>query len=42
LKRHDPHLCKAIEDGKKQKKTPVLQAELKKDYLAPWNRFQFH
>ena len=22
--------------------TPVLQTEVKKDYLAPWNRFQLH
>ena len=41
---HPCSVCKVIQDGKKQeqKKTPVLQAELKKDYLAPWNRFQFH
>jgi hypothetical protein len=41
---HPCSVCKAIQDGKKreQKKTPVLQAELKKDYLAPWNHFQLH
>jgi hypothetical protein len=41
---HPCSVCKAIQDGKKreQKKTPVLQTELKKDYLAPWNRFQLH
>jgi hypothetical protein len=41
---HPCSVCKAIQDGKKQeqKKAPVLQAELKKDYLAPWNRFQIH
>ena len=41
---HPCSVCKAIQDSKKreQKKTPVLQTELKKDYLAPWNRFQLH
>ena len=41
---HPCSVCKAIQAGKKreQKKTPVLQAELKKDYLAPWSHFQLH
>ena len=41
---HPCPVCKAIQDGKKQeqKKAPLLQAELKKDYLAVWNRFQVH
>ena len=40
---HPCTVCKAIQAGKKheQKKAPQLQAELKKDYLAPWARFQF-
>jgi hypothetical protein len=39
---HPCPVCKAIQDGKKheQKKAPSLQAELKKDYLAPWSRLQ--
>ena len=41
---HPCSVCKAIQDGKKQeqKKAPLLHAELKKDYLADWNRFQVH
>jgi hypothetical protein len=41
---HPCSVCKAIQDGKKQeqKKAPLLSAELKKDYLAAWNRFQVH
>src|ERR1700737_5337569 len=41
---HPCSVCKAIQDGKKQeqKKAPLLQAELKKDYLVPWYRFQIH
>jgi hypothetical protein len=41
---HPCPVCKAIQAGKKheQKKAPLLRAELKKDYLAPWSRFQFH
>lgn len=41
---HPCPVCKAIEHGKQheQKKAPVLQAELKKDYVAPWNRFRLH
>ena len=41
---HPCSVCKSIQDGKKQeqKKAPVLQAELKKDCLAPWNRFPIH
>jgi hypothetical protein len=41
---HPCSVCKAIQDGKKQeqKKTPLLQVELKKDYLAPWYRFQVY
>ena len=41
---HPCSVCKAIQDGKKQeqKKAPLLQGELKKDFLAPWNRFQVH
>jgi hypothetical protein len=41
---HPCPVCKAIQDGKKQeqKKAPLLQAELKKDYLATWNPFQIH
>ena len=39
---HPCPVCKAVEGGKKQeqKKAPLLQAELKKDYLAPGGRFQ--
>ena len=39
---HPCWVCKAIQDVKKQeqKKAPLLQTELKKDYLALWNRFQ--
>ena len=39
---HPCTVCKAIQDGKKheQKTAPSLQAELKKDYMAPWSRFQ--
>jgi hypothetical protein len=39
---HPCSVCKAIQDGKKQeqKKTLLLQTELKKDYLVTWNRFQ--
>jgi hypothetical protein len=39
---HPCPVCKAIQNGKKQeqKKAPLLNAELKKDYLAAWNRFQ--
>jgi hypothetical protein len=41
---HPCPICKAIQDGKKQeeKKAPLLNAELKKDYLANWNYFQIH
>jgi hypothetical protein len=41
---HPCPVCQAIQDGKKheQKKVPLLQAELKTDYLAPWSRFQVH
>ena len=41
---HPCSVCKAIQDGKKQeqKKVRLLQTELKKDYLAAWNRFQVH
>ena len=41
---HPCSVCKAIQDSKKQeqKKAPLLQAELKKDYLAPWNSFQVY
>jgi hypothetical protein len=41
---HPCRICKAIQDGKKheQKKAPLLNTELKKDYLATWNYFQFH
>jgi len=41
---HQCSVCKAIQDGKKQeqKKVRLLQTELKKDYLAAWNRFQVH
>ena len=41
---HPCPVCKAIQDGKKheQKKAPLLQAELKQDYLAPGSRFQVH
>jgi hypothetical protein len=41
---HPCSVCKAIQDGKKQeqKKAPLLQTELKKDYLAAANRFQFY
>jgi len=41
---HMCSVCKAIQDGKKQehKKAQVLQAELKKDYLTHWNRFQLN
>jgi hypothetical protein len=39
---HPCSVCKAIQDGKKQeqKKAPLLQVEVKKDCLAPWNRFR--
>lgn len=37
---HPCSMCKAIQDGKKQEqKAPLLQTEVKKDCLAPWNRF---
>ena len=41
---HPCSVCKAIQAGKKheQKKAPLLQAQLKQDYLAPGNRFQVH
>ena len=41
---HPCSVCKVIQDGKKQeeKKAPLLQAELKRDYLTSWNRFQVH
>ncbi len=41
---HPCSVCKAIQDGEKQeqKKAPLLQAELKKDYIADWSRFQVH
>ena len=41
---HPCSVCKAIQDGKKheQKKAPLLQVELKQDYLAPGKRFQVH
>jgi hypothetical protein len=41
---HPCPVCKAVQDGQKQeqKKAPLLQAELKKDFLAVWNRFQVH
>jgi hypothetical protein len=41
---HPCPVCKVIQDGKKQeqKKAPLLNAELKKDFLAAWNRFQVH
>jgi hypothetical protein len=39
---HPCPICKAIRAGKKQeqKKAPLLNSELKKDYLATWNHFQ--
>jgi len=39
---HACPICKAIQNGKKeeQKKAPMLNTELKKDYLATWNHFQ--
>jgi hypothetical protein len=41
---HPCPVCKAIQDGKKQeqKKAPLLNAEVKKDYLAASDRFEFH
>jgi hypothetical protein len=41
---HPCSVCKAIQDGEKQeqKKAPLLQAELKKDYLAVCHYFQVH
>ena len=41
---HPCPICKAIQDGKKQeqKKAPLLNAELKKDYIAVCNRFQVY
>jgi hypothetical protein len=41
---HPCSVCKAIQDGEKQeqKKAPLLQAELKKDYVAVCHRFQVH
>src|ERR1700751_554974 len=41
---HPCSVCKAIQNGKKQeqKKEPLLQTELTKDYLAPCNRFQVY
>jgi hypothetical protein len=41
---HPCPICKAIEDGKKheQKKAPLLNLGLKKDYLAASNCFEFH
>ncbi|MGA7125992.1 MAG: hypothetical protein WBZ19_06785 [Chthoniobacterales bacterium] len=39
---HQCPVCKAIQDGKnrEQKKAPFLTTELKKDYLATWNKFR--
>jgi hypothetical protein len=39
---HPCPICKAIQAGKKQeqKKAPLLNSELKRDYLATWNHFQ--
>lgn len=41
---HPCSICKAVEGGKKheQQKAPLLQAELKKDYLASESRFEVH
>jgi hypothetical protein len=41
---HPCPICKAIQDGKKQeqKKAPLLNAEVKMDYLAASDRFEFH
>jgi hypothetical protein len=41
---HPCPICKAIQDGKKQeqKKAPLLNGEVKKDYLAASDRFAFH
>ena len=41
---HPCPICKVIQDGKKQeqKKAPLLNAELKKDYLAVCNGFQVY
>jgi hypothetical protein len=41
---HPCPVCKAIQDGKKQerKKAPLLQAQLKKDFLAVCNSFQVY
>lgn len=41
---HPCPICKAVQAGKQQeqKKAPLLQVELKKDFLAAWNRFQVH
>ena len=39
---HQCPVCKAIQAGKnrEQKKAPFLTTELKKDYIATWNKFQ--
>ncbi|MBV9488838.1 MAG: hypothetical protein JO069_03820 [Verrucomicrobia bacterium] len=41
---HPCHVCEAIKSGKKQegKKAPLLQAELKQHFLAPWNGFHVY
>jgi hypothetical protein len=41
---HPCPVCRAIQEGKKQeeKKTPLLNTELKKPYLATWNHFHVH
>jgi hypothetical protein len=41
---HPCPICKTIQEGKKQeqKKAPLLNTELKKEFLAVWNAFHFH
>jgi hypothetical protein len=41
---HPCSMCRAIKaaSNQEQKKAPLLQAELKKDFLAEENRFQIH
>ena len=41
---HPCPFCRVIKDGRKQeqKKAPLLQMELKKDFLVCWSRFEVH
>ena len=41
---HPCPICRVIKDARKQeqKKAPLLQMELKKDFLVCWSRFEVH